>query len=117
MSEARRMTYSRGRVTTVDALRGIASLSVAWFHFTHGNPTFLSEGVLKSSGEYGWAGVHMFFVISGFVIPYALYKAQYSSRQFGRFLAKRIIRLDPPYFADIGLILALAYLVPLIPSF
>ena len=33
------------------------------------------------------------------------------------FCAKRIIRLDPPYFADIFLILALAYLVPLVPSF
>jgi peptidoglycan/LPS O-acetylase OafA/YrhL len=106
-----------GRIATIDVLRGIASFSVAWFHFTQGNPTFLPQGVLKSTGKYGWLGVQMFFVISGFVIPYALHKARYSRRQFGRFLAKRIIRLDPPYLADICLILALGYLVPLVPLF
>lgn len=111
------MPLPSGRMATVDALRGIASFGVAWFHFTHGNPDFLPAGLLKSSGEYGWLGVPMFFVISGFVIPYALYKAQYELPQYGRFLAKRIIRLDPPYFADICLILALAYVVPLAPMF
>ena len=111
------MPPSSSRIATVDALRGIASFSVAWFHFTHGNPDFLPAGLLKSSGEYGWLGVEMFFVISGFVIPYALYKAQYELPQYGRFLAKRIIRLDPPYIVDICLILALAYIVPLAPMF
>jgi peptidoglycan/LPS O-acetylase OafA/YrhL len=111
------MASSSGRVATVDVLRGLASFSVAWFHFTNGNPGFLSPGLLKSTGAYGWLGVSMFFVISGFVIPYALNKAQYGVNQYGRFLAKRIIRLDPPYIADICLILALAYLVPLAPMF
>ena len=111
------METSSGRIVTIDALRGVASFSVAWFHFTHGNPAFLPAGVLKSSGEYGWLGVQMFFVISGFVIPYALHKAKYEIHHYGRFLVKRIIRLDPPYIADICLILALAYLVPLAPTF
>jgi peptidoglycan/LPS O-acetylase OafA/YrhL len=111
------MASSPDRIATVDGLRGLASFSVAWFHFTHGNPRFLPSGLLKSTGEYGWLGVSMFFVISGFVIPYALNKAQYGVNQYGRFLAKRIIRLDPPYIADICLILALAYLVPLAPMF
>jgi peptidoglycan/LPS O-acetylase OafA/YrhL len=111
------MSLSSSRIATVDALRGIASFGVAWFHITHGNPGFLPAGFLKSSGKYGWLGVQMFFVISGFVIPYSLYKARYEVSQYGRFLAKRIIRLDPPYFADICLILALAYVVPLAPVF
>ena len=59
----------------------------------------------------------MFFVISGFVIPHSLYKAQYHLPQYGRFLARRIIRLDPPYIADICLVLALSYVVPLVPIF
>jgi peptidoglycan/LPS O-acetylase OafA/YrhL len=105
------------RIQTVDALRGIASFCVAWFHFTNGNGAFLPVGFLKSSGRYGWLGVQMFFVISGFVIPHALYKAQYQLPQYGRFLAKRIIRLDPPYIVDICLVLALAYLVPLVPMY
>jgi peptidoglycan/LPS O-acetylase OafA/YrhL len=105
-----------GRVATVDALRGIASLSVAWFHFTNANPA-LAPGIVKTSGSYGWLGVYIFFVISGFVIPYSLEKANYGYRQFWSFLSKRIVRLDPPYFANMAFILALAFVVPLVPGF
>ena len=105
-----------GRVSTVDALRGIASISVAWFHFTQANPA-LGQGLLKSSGKYGWLGVDMFFVISGFVIPYSLQKIRFGHEQFWRFLAKRIVRLDPPYFADICFVVLLAYLAPFVPGF
>ncbi len=111
------MTPCSSRIATVDALRGIAAFGVAWFHFTNLNSAFPPEGFLKSSGRYGWLGVEMFFVISGFVIPHALYRAQYQLPHYGRFLAKRIIRLDPPYLADICLVLALAYVVPLAPQF
>jgi len=97
------------KIGAIQALRGIASLAVCWFHFTNGNTTFLPAGVLKSSGVDGWMGVEMFFVISGFVIPYALFKGSYQVRNFPRFLVKRIVRLDPPYLASIGLILAVAY--------
>jgi peptidoglycan/LPS O-acetylase OafA/YrhL len=105
-----------GRIATVDALRGIASLSVAWFHFTNSNPA-LTPGIVKSSGNYGWLGVYIFFVISGFVIPYSLEKANYGYRQFWMFLSKRIVRLDPPYFANMVFILGLAFVVPLVPGF
>ena len=105
-----------GRIATVDALRGIASLSVAWFHFTNANPA-LTPGIVKTSGSYGWLGVYIFFVISGFVIPYSLEKANYGYRQFWSFLSKRIVRLDPPYFANMAFILGLAFVVPLVPGF
>lgn len=110
------MSTQSGRIATVDALRGIAALSVAWFHFTQANPA-LDPGIVKASGKYGWLGVDIFFVISGFVIPYSLDKSKYGHRQFWRFLSKRIIRLDPPYFANICFILALAFIVPLVPGF
>jgi len=104
------------RLGTIDALRGIAALSVAWYHFTHGS-TLLSQGWIKASGNYGWVGVEMFFVISGFIIPYSLHKAGYHSRDFGLFVVKRIARLDPPYIADILLIIALSYVVTFVPGF
>ena len=94
----------------------MAAFSVAWFHFTSGS-TLLSNGWLKASGHYGWIGVEMFFVISGFIIPYSLYRSGYRSGDFGLFLIKRIARLDPPYFADILLVIALSYVVPLAPGF
>jgi peptidoglycan/LPS O-acetylase OafA/YrhL len=104
------------RLATVDYLRGIAALAVAWYHFTNGSG-LLHRGWLYRSGHYGWAGVEMFFVISGFVIPYSLYKAGYRSADFSRFLWKRMARLDPPYFAAIVLCIALSYLVTLAPGF
>jgi peptidoglycan/LPS O-acetylase OafA/YrhL len=81
------------RVEIVDPLRGLAALAVAWFHFTNGSG-FVKTEWLRASGRYGWLGVEVFFVISGFVIPYSMYCGGYRPRQhFGRFLAKRIARL------------------------
>jgi len=104
------------RLATVDCLRGLAALAVAWYHCTNGSGA-ICGGWIYRSGQYGWLGVEMFFVISGFVIPHSLHKAGYRSSDFGRFLIKRIARLDPPYFACILLCLALSYLVTLAPGF
>src|SRR6266496_2565885 len=60
------------RVEIVHCLRGLAAVAVCWFHFT-GH----SLGLLKQSGVYGWLGVEVFFVISGFILPYALYSSGY----------------------------------------
>jgi len=104
------------RLAIVDLLRAIAALGVAWFHFTNGSG-IIRDGWLYRSGQYGWMGVEMFFVISGFIIPYSLHRSGYRSSQFGRFLLKRIARLDPPYFATILLCVLLSYLVTLAPGF
>jgi peptidoglycan/LPS O-acetylase OafA/YrhL len=105
------------RLNTLDCLRGLAAAAVAWFHVTNGNPEFSPPALLKASGAKGWLGVEVFFVISGFVIPYALHAARYRLRDYWRFLLKRIVRLDPPYFASMALVIALAYASAAIPGF
>lgn len=107
------------RLEIIDALRGLAALSVAWFHFTNGGGLHLPrESWLRVSGSFGWLGVEVFFVISGFVIPYSLSRGGYRFRKdFGTFLLKRIIRLDPPYLIAIGLTIALWYASALTPGF
>ena len=70
-------TARSARLTTPDCLRGMAAAGVAWFHITNGNPEFSPPALLKASGAHGWLGVEVFFVISGFVIPYALHAARY----------------------------------------
>ena len=110
-------SVNRLRVHTVDALRGFAALSVCWFHLTNGNARFLSDGYLKLSGAYGWTGVQIFFVISGFIIPLSLWQSGYRLKNYARFIAKRIVRLDPPYLLSILLVLALTYLSVLLPGF
>jgi peptidoglycan/LPS O-acetylase OafA/YrhL len=61
------------KLEIISLLRVLAALGVAWFHFTNGNVSFLDAGWLKNSGKYGWLGVEVFFVISGFVVPYSLF--------------------------------------------
>src|SRR5947209_12608451 len=89
------------KIGIVGALRGFAALAVCWFHFTFGQ----TPG-LKWTGQYGWLGVHTFFVISGFIIPYSLYQYRYSIRDYLRFVGKRLARLHPPYLASIAVVIA-----------
>ena len=113
------LTRAGGRIEVIHSLRGIAALSVCWFHLTNGNPSFLPEGLLKASGRYGWLGVEIFFVISGFVVPYSLAAASYHAGfgSFGRFLWKRVSRLDPPYLASLGIVIALMFLSAALPGY
>ncbi|MHB8208815.1 acyltransferase family protein [Mucilaginibacter sp.] len=50
-----------------------------------------------------WSAI--FFVISGFVIPYSLFKANYELKHYFKFLYKRVLRLHPPYLAALLIIL------------
>jgi peptidoglycan/LPS O-acetylase OafA/YrhL len=107
-----------GRIAVVEELRGLAALYVAWFHFTNGNPAFLTEGALKLSGVHGWVGVQVFFVVSGFIIPFTMHKRGYSMvRHYVPFMAKRLVRLEPPYLACVLLSVVLGYLSSVLPGF
>jgi peptidoglycan/LPS O-acetylase OafA/YrhL len=104
------------RLQTVDVLRGLAAFSVSWYHFTTANPGLPGPGLFHESGRHGWLGVDVFFVISGFIIPFALARGGYRIHDYGRFLLKRIIRLDPPYLASIACILAGLALAARVPG-
>jgi len=111
-------TEKLGYLSSLDLLRGLAAVAVCYFHFTHGNPDFLSPGnFLYISGRYGFLGVDVFFVISGFVIPYAMFRGNYHVRDFGRFLTKRVVRIEPPYLVSIALVLLLNWLSTLSPAY
>lgn len=105
----------KSRIEIVDYMRGIAAAAVAWFHFTNTYP----DGVVRSSGAYGWLGVEVFFVISGFVIPYSLVATygRFRLKDAPSFLAKRMVRLEPPYLASILLAVGLWRLSSLSPGF
>jgi peptidoglycan/LPS O-acetylase OafA/YrhL len=101
------------QIFTVEALRGLAALLVTWFHMTN---TYSLDWV-RYSGFYGWLGVDMFFVISGFIIPYSLHRSQYKLAYFPRFLLRRLVRLEPPYLISIALVLILWELAARTPGF
>ena len=98
---------------SIEALRGVAALSVTWFHLTN---TY-QAGWVRSSGTMGWLGVEIFFVISGFVIPYSLHQSEYRSSNFPRFMLRRLVRLEPPYLASIALVVILTELSSRSPGF
>jgi peptidoglycan/LPS O-acetylase OafA/YrhL len=107
-----------GHLVVLDLLRGLAAISVCMFHFMCGNPGFLHDSdPVKAIAAYGWLGVQSFFVISGFVIPYAMYKRKYKINQSLNFWIRRAIRIEPPYFACILLVIALNYASMMVPGF
>jgi peptidoglycan/LPS O-acetylase OafA/YrhL len=104
-----RAPAAREEFATVTALRGLAALAVCWYHVALWL-NFLPQGWVAFSAGGGWMGPHVFFVISGFVVPWALWRGGYRRADFGRFFAKRLIRLEPPYFATIALVLVVEFL-------
>jgi peptidoglycan/LPS O-acetylase OafA/YrhL len=108
----------KNRIHAIDMLRGVAALMVCIFHFTNGNKNYLPNGYwLKTAGQHGWVGVEIFFIISGFIIPYSLYKTNYTYATWKNFLLKRFCRIEPPYFVTICLVLLLNYISTLSPYF
>jgi peptidoglycan/LPS O-acetylase OafA/YrhL len=101
------------RLQSIEAMRGVAAMAVVLFHCTWQMHT----PWIQSIGAYGWLGVEVFFVISGFVIPYSMREAGYSINHFPRFMARRIIRLEPPYLVSILLMLLLAGISARMPGF
>ncbi|MFM8330086.1 MAG: acyltransferase family protein [Candidatus Methylumidiphilus sp.] len=77
--------------------RGLACLFVALFH----GITLVGSwyGVVPLSGLYnfGFFGVHLFFVISGLIILHAHYADIGHYKNIGHYLSKRIIRIYPLY--------------------
>lgn len=102
------------RFTLVDALRGFASLSVVIYHAAEGRhltglltllPAWVAQ-VIKQGG----LGVAVFFVLSGFVIAHSVARSRVTFSFVGRFMLRRSIRLDPPYWLAIALAISFAYL-------
>ena len=105
---------SQRRFFFVDALRGIAALSVVLFHAIAAGHVaeFISSlpypivFVLRH-GEFG---VAIFFVLSGFVIAHSLYQERVTIPLVARFMLRRSIRLDPSYWMAIAVALAFSAL-------
>lgn len=83
----------------IHMLRGLAALGVACFH-VYGHSLDPSAGIkiVRIVSEWGWLGVPVFFVISGFVIPNSLRGDFVTPRFAANYALRRSLRLDPPYW-------------------
>ncbi|MBN8697658.1 MAG: acyltransferase [Bacteroidetes bacterium] len=97
-------------VPVLDSLRAIAALSVCFYHFICGPIGFIKNEFILDSFYLGAFGVQMFFVISGFIIPWSLYHNKYKILYYFKFLLKRFIRLEPPYLISILLVVVFFFL-------
>lgn len=102
------------KILSIQYLRGLAALGVVFCHFGF---ALTDYPILSSAFNFGQIGVPVFFFISGFIIVYALEQSGYTTNQFFTFLIKRSIRIDPPYWAMIGLYIALGYFLNYLPSY
>ncbi len=82
----------------LDGLRGIAILLVLFHHFFVLKPATAVDDVLAQGPYVGWAGVDLFFVLSGFLITGILIDARGSERYFSSFYARRTLRIFPLYY-------------------
>ncbi len=101
------------RFEFVDALRGFAALMVVLPHtvglFAYDHESWLSQFFLRLA-DYGRASVEVFFVVSGFAIAYSLREAAIDGFSLRRFILRRAVRLDPPYWVGLlwnGLVIAI----------
>lgn len=102
------------RLDHIESIRAIAAIAVAIFHFTNfysGKSFILTNEKVRSFFEYGAQGVEIFYVVSGFIITYSLYHSRYQITHYFKYLAKRFVRLLPPYYVTIGLILLVSFIL------
>lgn len=95
---------SNQHVPALNLLRGVAALMVCLFHCKKYIWPKNSPNDFFDFFEYGYLGVYIFFIVSGFVIPYSMYVNRYSITKFGQYLLKRTIRIEPPYIIFILLL-------------
>jgi len=77
---------------SLDGLRAVAILLVFWVHF---GGTVWAYQVF----QWGWVGVDVFFVLSGFLITGILYDSLHRSDYFRNFYIRRSLRIFPLYYA------------------
>jgi peptidoglycan/LPS O-acetylase OafA/YrhL len=114
-----------GRMLTLDAMRGAAALVVVVYHALAVAPLTALSGWQRWLPQttayvvhFAYAGIYLFFVISGFCIHLYWARARAAGVEkpvvhFFLFWKRRVRRLYPPYLAALALYLSyLAYKTP-----
>jgi peptidoglycan/LPS O-acetylase OafA/YrhL len=97
-----RPTWLPSYIPELQGLRGLAVLAVVFYHC---HPRL--EGTwIHYASLWGWAGVNLFFVLSGFLITSILLESRNKDKYFRNFYGRRALRIWPVYV----LVLVVVYL-------
>src|SRR5277367_924348 len=99
----------------LDTVRGIAILMVFLFHgfedfIPSGSNVPAWERLFLSTMSLGWIGVNLFFVLSGFLITGILLDSVNRPRYYSHFYFRRALRILPPYYLLIAVLILLSRL-------
>jgi peptidoglycan/LPS O-acetylase OafA/YrhL len=120
LTVVRPMDNGPKEIRALDGLRAMAALSIVLFHvmlFLQFEYTPLSQAI-----NHGWyylsTGVHLFFVLSGFLLflPYA--RAMLDGQRLPsarRFYRRRAMRILPAYWVCLAIMVALKFYVQHVP--
>jgi peptidoglycan/LPS O-acetylase OafA/YrhL len=101
---------TRDRAPELDLLRFIAATLVVVYHYAYrplvdGAVSSTAYGFLQDMATYGYLGVPLFFMISGFVIVWSA-----AGRTAGQFLQSRFLRLYPMFWVGVVITLFVVWI-------
>ena len=107
----------RRYITSLTGMRGIAAFLVFLFHYEALHPGIrldlavpLIGSILQFPLGFGFAGVDIFFVLSGFLLTLPFARAALKREQgpqLSRYFKRRFLRVFPAYYAQLFIILAI----------
>ncbi len=108
---ATRTVRQQRHIPALDGIRGFAVLAVVFYHYAGGShsplaPVRLAAYLFKA----GWAGVTLFFTLSGFLITGILWDSFDKPHWIRNFYARRTLRILPLYYLALAILLAAAAL-------
>jgi peptidoglycan/LPS O-acetylase OafA/YrhL len=99
----------------LDGIRGIAVLLVLVHHIANSlTHEFHFTSPVTTLLRFGWAGVDLFFVLSGFLITGILIDSKGEQNYFKNFYMRRALRIFPLYFGTLATVGVILRIVPAI---
>ncbi len=83
------------KLQLLQVLRGVAASIVVLYHLCATTQTYFKDNFLNI--HWGWVGVDLFFILSGFIITFIHFDDIRNRGSVTSFIKKRVIRIFPIY--------------------